>query len=84
VPCDHDPGSAAARYFDALDGGDAELLFLFSGTVFFEAAGVGLQVCLIPWDREARYRLPIGVWNDLFAAERGPFAERVDHVRPQR
>jgi len=67
VPCDRDPTRAAARYFDALDGGDAALLFLFSGTVFYEAAGVGPQVGFIPWDCEARYRLPVAVWKDLFA-----------------
>lgn len=67
VPCDPDLAHAATRYLDALEAGDAPLVFLFRGTVFYEAAGVGTQVGLIPWDREARHRLPIVVWKDLFA-----------------
>jgi hypothetical protein len=67
VPCDRDPVRAAAKYFTALDGGDAAVLFLFSGTVFYEAAGVGPQVGFVPWDRETRFRLPVAVWKDLFA-----------------
>jgi hypothetical protein len=67
VPCDRDPTAAATRYFDALDDGDAPLLFLFSGTVSYEAAGVGPQVGFIPWDREARFRLPAAVWKDVFS-----------------
>jgi hypothetical protein len=67
VPCDRDPTRAASKYFDALDGGDAAVLVLFSGTVFYEAAGVGPQVGFVPWDREARFRLPVAVWKDLFA-----------------
>src|ERR687886_2462813 len=39
VPCSYDLHVAASRYFDALDGGDVPLEFLFSGTVF--AAGAG-------------------------------------------
>lgn len=62
-----DPTHGATRYLDALEGGDAPVIFLFSGTIFYEAVGVGEQVGLIPWDREARYRMPIAVWKDLFA-----------------
>ena len=67
VPCDGDPTRAATRYLDALDGGEAPLLFLFSGTAFYEAPDVGPQVAFIPWDREARYRLPVALWKDLVA-----------------
>lgn len=72
VPCDRDPTRAATRYFDALDGGEAALLFLFSGQVVYEASGVGPQVGFIPWDREARYRLPVAVWKNLFAEAATP------------
>lgn len=67
VPCPHDPAQAACRYFEALGGGTVPLSFAFSGTVFYEAAGIGTQVGMIPWDREARYALPVAVWRDLFA-----------------
>jgi hypothetical protein len=77
VSCDRDPTRAASRYLDALGDGDAALIFLFSGTVFYEAPGVGPQVAMIPWDREARFRLPVAVWKSLFATvasltEHGP------------
>ena len=67
VPSDRDPASAATRYLDALEAGEAPLIVLFSGTIFYEAAGVGRQVAPIPWDREARYRLPVAAWHELFA-----------------
>jgi hypothetical protein len=67
VPCDRDPTRSATRYFDGLDDGEAPLLFLFSGTAFYEAAGAGPQIAPIPWDREARFRLPVAVWKDLLA-----------------
>jgi hypothetical protein len=66
VPCDRDPNAASFRYFDALDGGDIALVFLFSGTVVYEAE-VGPQVGMIPWDREARCQLPLALWAGLFA-----------------
>jgi hypothetical protein len=67
VPCDHDPNHAATRYFDGLDDGDAAIIFLFNGTVFYDADGVGPQVSLISWDREARCRFPVSLWKELFA-----------------
>jgi hypothetical protein len=72
VPCDFDCTHAAVKYFDALETGEVPLIFLFSGTVFYEAPGIGTQVCLIPWDREARYRLPVAVWKSLFAEVPAP------------
>jgi hypothetical protein len=38
---------------------------MFSGTVFYEAADGALQVEQIPWDREAKYRLPVRVWKEM-------------------
>jgi hypothetical protein len=72
VPCDRDPTRAATQYFDALDGGEVSLIFLFSGTIFYEAAGLGPQVGFVPWDRQARYRLPVAVWKELFAEAVAP------------
>lgn len=67
VPCGRDPTDAATLYLDALDGGEAAMLFLFSGTVFYQAPDAGPHVAPIPWDREARYRLPVALWQSLFA-----------------
>jgi hypothetical protein len=64
VPCSSDFSRAATKYFDAL-AGDIPLCFLFSGTVFYEAADGGLQVAQIPWDREANFRLSAAAWQEL-------------------
>jgi hypothetical protein len=65
VPCGFDFSLAATRYFDALQGGEIPLCFLFSGTIFYEGAGGGLQVAQVPWDREAYFRLPAATWKAL-------------------
>ncbi|MBC7929295.1 MAG: hypothetical protein H7Z38_01910 [Rubrivivax sp.] len=65
VPCTFDFNVAATKYFAGLKGGEVPLNLMFSGTVFYEAAGGALQVEQIPWDREAQYRLPVRVWNEM-------------------
>jgi hypothetical protein len=65
VPCSFDFNLAATKYFAALAGGDIPLCFLFSGTIFYEAAHGGLQVAQIPWDKEASFRLPAATWRGL-------------------
>lgn len=62
VPCTFDFNIAATKYFYALADGEVPLTFLFSGTVFYQQP---LQVAPIPWDREAKFRLPVKVWRDL-------------------
>jgi hypothetical protein len=64
VPCTYDFEVAAAKYLHALEGGEIPLLFLFSGTVFARGEE-GLRVTQIPWDREARHRLPVATWREL-------------------
>jgi len=65
VPCTFDFNVAATKYFAALKEGDVPLNLMFSGTMFYEAAGAGLQVEQIPWDREAKYRMPVRVWREM-------------------
>lgn len=65
VPCTYDFNVIAARYFHALEGGEAPLLLLFSGSVFFAGEHGELQVGRISWNKEASYRLPVSVWKDL-------------------
>lgn len=66
APCSFDFALAATAYFDALEGGDIPLSFLFSGSVFYEGADGGrLQVQQIPWDREAKFRLSASEWKAL-------------------
>jgi hypothetical protein len=67
VPCTYDFNVASAKYFDALQDGEAPLLLLFSGTVFYRAADGALQVEQIPWSRECAYRLPVRAWKQMMA-----------------
>lgn len=65
VPCTYDFNVAAAKYFYALEGGEVPLCLLFSGTVFYMDDDGALQVAQIPWEKEARFRLPVGVWKEM-------------------
>ena len=65
VPCTFDFNVAATKLFHALASGDIPLCFQFSGTVFYRDHEEALQVSPIPWDREARFKLPVKVWQEL-------------------
>lgn len=65
VPCTFDFNVAAAKYFAGLEAGEVPLNLMFSGTVFYETENGALQVEQIPWDREAKYRLPVHVWKQM-------------------
>ena len=65
VPCTFDFNIAATKYFAGLTDGEVPLNLLFSGTVFYTNDEGALQVAQISWDKEARYRLPVGVWNQM-------------------
>jgi hypothetical protein len=64
VPCTFDFNVAITKYIYGLEGGELPISLLFSGTVF-HAGQVGLQIAQIPWDREARYKLPIRAWKEM-------------------
>jgi hypothetical protein len=64
LPCTYDLEVAASRYFDALEGGEVPLEFLFSGSVFYTAADGALQTARLSWNSEAEYRLPVQVFKD--------------------
>ncbi|MFE0464430.1 DUF6084 family protein [Kitasatospora sp. NPDC058965] len=63
VPCSYDMEVAATRYFAALEDGEIPLLLLFSGTVF--SGPQGFAVHPVPWDREARCRVPVATWREM-------------------
>ncbi len=65
VPCSYDFSLAATKYFDALEGGEIPLCFLFSGTIFHQTEERGLQIAQVPWEKEASYRLPAATWKQL-------------------
>jgi hypothetical protein len=65
VPCTFDFNVAATKYFHGLGDGEVPLSFLFSGTVFYADGNGALQVAPIPWDKEARFRLPVKSWREM-------------------
>ena len=70
ISCSYDFEVASSKYFRALDDGEVPLLFMFSGTIF--AAGQSaMQVTQLPWDSEARFRLPVRTWRDAMAQHFG-------------
>ncbi len=68
VPCSFDFNIAATKYFAGLDDGEIPLCLQFSGTVFYAADDGALQVSQIPWDKEAKYRLPVRTWQKMMEA----------------
>jgi len=64
VPATYDFEVVAAKYLNALAGGDVPLELLFSGTLFFQGPDGRLQAAPISWELEARAALPVAVWRE--------------------
>jgi hypothetical protein len=67
ITCTYDLEVTAAKYFQALEGGEVPLLLLFSGTIFAEREN-GYSVQQVPWDKEATCKLPLSLWRELMDA----------------
>jgi uncharacterized protein DUF6084 len=65
VPCTVDHELAASRYFTDLPDGEAPLSFHFNGTVFYPSDDGRMQLTPIPWDRSARFGLPVATWKEM-------------------
>ncbi|MGD0395132.1 MAG: DUF6084 family protein [Acidimicrobiales bacterium] len=65
VPCTFDFNVGATKYFHGLGDGDVPLCVMFSGTVFYSAAGEHMQVSPISWEKETRFSMPVKVWRDM-------------------
>jgi Family of unknown function (DUF6084) len=65
IPCTFDFNVAATKYFHGVADGEIPLNLLFSGTVFYAQPDGTLQVTPIPWNKEARFRLPVQVWRKM-------------------
>jgi len=63
----YDLDVASAKYLHGVRDGAVPLELLFSGTVFYAAAGF-LRTALLPWDREARFDMPAAVWSAAMQA----------------
>jgi hypothetical protein len=64
ITCTYDFEVTQSKYFDALQEGLIPLIFLFSGTVFY-TEGDALQISQIPWEKEARYEMPVRLWKQM-------------------
>lgn len=64
LSCTYDFEVAASKYLHALREGSIPLQFLFSGTVFMKNDRT-FTVQQVSWECEARYDLPVRVWNQL-------------------
>ena len=64
LPCTYDFEVSASKYLHALRDGAISVVLLFSGTVFIRGER-GFGVEQVPWDREARYEMPISVWRTM-------------------
>jgi hypothetical protein len=62
IPCSYDFEIAAHKYLSALAQGEIPLDVLFSGTVFVRGER-GVEAELVPWNCEARYRLPVAAYR---------------------
>lgn len=67
IACTYDFEVVGTKYFSALGDGNIPLIFLFSGSIFYENAEGNLQVEQIPWSKEATYLFPVTLWQDMMA-----------------
>lgn len=68
VNCTFDFNIAATKYFAGLEGGEIPLLFLFSGTVFYQNEFGAMQISQISWNKESNFSLPASVWQEMMEA----------------
>ena len=65
MACTYDFDVVGTKYFAALEDGEIPLEFLFSGTVFYRGTAGAFQAVQIPWEKEAKFRLPVQVWREM-------------------
>ncbi|MEO7352497.1 MAG: DUF6084 family protein [Marmoricola sp.] len=68
LPCTYDFEVAGSRFLHAVGEGTIPLCLMFSGTIFLKGGTSGFAVEQIPWDCDARYDLPVSVWQDMMRA----------------
>lgn len=65
VACTYDFEVVGSKYLHALRDGEVPLEFLFSGTVFYRGGDGNLQVVHIPWEKEAKFSMPVKLWQEM-------------------
>lgn len=68
LPCSLDFDVAANKYFYGLETGDITIDVMFSGTIFYADERGAIRIAQIPWDREARFQLPVETWRQAIDA----------------
>jgi Family of unknown function (DUF6084) len=68
LPCSLDFEVATNKYFYGLEAGSIAVTAMFSGTVFYSVGQNAIQIAQIPWDREARFNLPLEAWKKAINA----------------
>jgi hypothetical protein len=68
LPCTYDFEVAGSKFLHAVSAGTIPLSLMFSGTIFTRGGENGFGVEQVPWDRDARYDLPVSVWQDMMHA----------------
>jgi hypothetical protein len=68
VPCTYDLEVMAAKYFYGLSGGEAPLIFHFTGMVLYAGEHDRLQVRPVPWSCSVRWRMPVDTLKAAIAA----------------
>jgi hypothetical protein len=64
IACSYDLELAAAKYLNALPGGEVPMALHFNGIVYYENEQGGLQMVLVPWSSSIDFRMPIAVWRE--------------------
>lgn len=70
IPCSFDMSLAITRYLYGLEGGNVELRWSFSGSIFWDSPQ-GLQVSPIRPGLEARSLLAVKLWQELMQQHHG-------------
>lgn len=65
LPRQFEFGAAAPKYLAALEAGVVPLELLFSGTVTWTSVEGRPQTAMVPWDREAMFRMPLAGWREV-------------------
>lgn len=64
VPCTADFSVTATKYFHGIEGGTVQVTLFFTGTIFYRTETNQLQAAPIPWNTEAHFALPAGIWQE--------------------
>ncbi|MEP6811688.1 MAG: DUF6084 family protein [Actinomycetota bacterium] len=71
VPFSGDVELAATRYLASLTSGTVPLTFNFNGSIFYCGEADRLQITLVAWSCDARFRLSLADWRSLIERRYG-------------